>query len=192
MSTKTAEATFLFPAMIEEVIGPTQTIGSTFEQPIERSHNLGKQKVSRRSMCGGGHKDPHLYRESGLRRTMGETAIQKKGKRASKEEIQLALVNAKKSKNDPDVIEVETDPVIQEEETPEQYPVIGRPMDVPSAVDYPRDDMVSSVVTSILNDMVSSVYIECTDTYIQTCECMLNVSNHNYISIYMYIGRTRR
>ena len=88
--------------MIERVLSASQTIGSTFEQPIERAHDLGKQKVSRRSICGAGHGNPHLSRESGLRRTAIETAIQKKRRRCTRDEVDSALVDAKRIKVEED------------------------------------------------------------------------------------------
>ena len=102
LSTKTAEATFLFPAMIDRVIASHQTMGSTYEQPMERAHDLGKQKVSRRAVCCGGNGDPHKAREAGLRRVAVETAIQKKRRRSSREEVDRALVESKR-------IKIETD-----------------------------------------------------------------------------------
>ena len=137
LTTKPSEATFLFTAMIEELLGPAQTIGSTFEQPMERSHNLGKQKVSRRAVCAGGHKDPHKCRVSGLRRTMVETAIQKKRKRSTKEEVDLALINAKRIKKDPDAkIEVVEE---KEQESPD---VDSTTSEESSPIDFAQEEEV--------------------------------------------------
>ena len=151
--------------MIEKVLGPTQTIGSTFEQPMERSHNLGKQKVSRRAVCGGGHNDPHKSRVSGLRRTMVETAIQKKRKRATKEEVDLALINAKRIKTDPEpLIEVV-------EEKDQERPDIDRSAshDESCTVDFTQNDMVSEYVNECMCHYLTHTQLHMFVSYMYLC-----------------------
>ena len=68
LNTKTAEATFLFPAMVDEILDTMMTLASTYEKPMEREHDLAKNEVSRTSVSRGGTGDPNATRARGVKR----------------------------------------------------------------------------------------------------------------------------
>ena len=95
LNTKCVEATYLFPAMIDEVLTPEQTLASTYEKPIEREHDLAKNNTSRTYACKGGNGDPDATREASLRRSAFKTAVQKMRRRGGNDSVVTALISAK-------------------------------------------------------------------------------------------------